>query len=45
MILTKESQEKMVANYLMTHSVEQTESFIDGVQAIVSLINKFNNEI
>jgi hypothetical protein len=45
MILTKDSQEKMVANYLMTHSVEQTEGFIDGIQAIVSLINKFNDEI
>jgi len=39
MILTKEHQEVMIHTYLATHTVAETEAFIDGMKAIIKLIN------
>jgi hypothetical protein len=40
MIITKEQQEVMVDNYLKTHTVAETKSFVDGMIAVLSLINR-----
>jgi len=40
MVLTKEHQEQMINSYLKTHTVAETEAFIDGMDAMVKLINK-----
>ena len=40
MILTQEHQEQMVNSYLKTHTVTETESYIQGINDIVQLINK-----
>jgi len=40
MILTKEHQEQMINTYLKTHSVTETEAYIEGINDIVQLINK-----
>ena len=40
MVLTKEHQETMVNNYLQTHTVSETESFIKGMEAIIKLVNR-----
>ena len=40
MILTKEHQEAMVNKYLSSHTVAETESFMDGMNEIIKLINK-----
>ena len=40
MVLTKEHQEQMVYSYLKTHTVTETEAYIQGINDIVQLINK-----
>jgi len=40
MVLSKEHQEVMVSNYLLTHTVAETESFMEGMEIIIKLINK-----
>ena len=40
MVLTKEHQEAMIHKYLAKHTVAETEAFIDGMKAIIKLINK-----
>ena len=40
MILTKEHQEQMINSYLKTHTVAETEAYIQGINDIVQLINK-----
>jgi hypothetical protein len=40
MVLSKEHQEVMVHKYLATHTVAETHAFIDGMKAIIKLINK-----
>ena len=40
MTLTKEHQEAMVNKYLKTHTVLETEAFIDGMDQMIKLINK-----
>ena len=40
MILTKEHQEQMLHSYLKTHTVTETEAYIQGMNDIADLINK-----
>ena len=40
MVLTKEHQEQMVLKYLSTHTVAETEAFMEGMEAMIKLINK-----
>jgi hypothetical protein len=40
MVLTKEHQEAMVNKYFETHTAIETEAFMDGMEAIIKLINK-----
>ena len=40
MILTKEHQEQIVYSYLKTHTVTETEAYIQGINDIIELINK-----
>jgi len=40
MILTKETQEKLVNDYLKNNSTEKTEGFIDGINEAFKLIYK-----
>ncbi len=40
MVLTKEHQEQMVNSYLKTHTVTETEAYIQGINDIIELINK-----
>ena len=40
MVLTKEHQEVMVNKYLSSHTVAETEAFMEGMEAIIKLINK-----
>ena len=40
MILTKEHQQQMLNSYLKTHTVTETEAYIQGINDIVELINK-----
>tara|TARA_R110000751_G_scaffold50481_1_gene111490 strand:+ start:114 stop:239 length:126 start_codon:yes stop_codon:yes gene_type:complete len=40
MILSKEHQEVMINKYLSNHTVAETKAYIDGMKAIVKLINK-----
>ena len=40
MILTKEHQEHLINSYLKTHTVTETEAYIQGINDIVQLINK-----
>lgn len=41
MIFTKESYEKTVGNYLMSHTVKETESFIEGMEAMIDIIKNY----
>ena len=40
MVLSKEHQEVMVHKYLATHTVTETEAFMEGMEAMIKLINK-----
>ena len=40
MILTQEHQQQMIHAYLKTHSVTETEAYIQGINDIIELINK-----
>ena len=40
MVLSKEHQEVMVHKYLATHTVAETEAFMEGMEAMIKLINK-----
>ena len=40
MILTKEHQEHLVTKYLQGHTVAELEAFIEGMNAVIELINK-----
>tara|TARA_R110002033_G_scaffold44181_1_gene86759 strand:- start:1866 stop:1991 length:126 start_codon:yes stop_codon:yes gene_type:complete len=40
MILTKEQQEAMLKEYMKTHTTDECSGFIDGINAIIKLINK-----
>ena len=40
MILIEEHQEQMIHSYLKTHTVTETEAYIQGINDIVQLINK-----
>ena len=40
MVLSKEHQEVMVHKYLETHTVVETEAFMEGMEAMIKLINK-----
>tara|TARA_R110000765_G_scaffold348274_1_gene438384 strand:- start:499 stop:630 length:132 start_codon:yes stop_codon:yes gene_type:complete len=40
MVLTKEHQEAMVNKYFETHTAIETEAFMDGMNAVVELLNK-----
>ena len=40
MVLSKEHQEVMVNSYLATHTVAETEAFMEGMDAMIKLIDK-----
>lgn len=40
MILTKEHQDYLTTKYLQGHTIAEVEAFVDGMDAIVELINK-----
>jgi hypothetical protein len=42
MVLTKQTQERLIDEFLSTHSVIETQAFIKGMEAIIEVIN--NNE-
>ena len=44
MVLRAEAQEKIINEYLLQHTVEQTKSFIDGMEATIKLINKIKQQ-
>ena len=44
MILRAEVQEKIINEYLMQHTVDQTKRFIDGMEATIKLINKIKQD-
>ena len=44
MILTQEHQQQMIHSYLKTHTVTETEAYIQGINDIVELINKQVNK-
>ena len=44
MVLTQEHQEQMIHSYLKTHTVTETEAYIQGINDIVELINKQVNK-
>lgn len=44
MVLTQEHQMQMVYSYLKTHTVTETEAYIQGINDIVNLINKQVNK-
>ena len=44
MILTKEQQESMLSEYEKTHTIQECNSYVDGIIAIVDLINRVSKE-
>lgn len=44
MIISKETQEKIVNDYLKNNSVEKTNGFVDGFNEALKLIDKILNE-
>lgn len=45
MILTKQAQEKLLHDYMKTHSTEESSGFVDGINATIKLINKISGDI
>jgi cob(I)alamin adenosyltransferase len=44
MIITREQQEKILANYMKTHSTIECTGFVDGINATIELINKIKKD-
>jgi hypothetical protein len=45
MLITKEQQEALISNYAkQKHNVDECSGFIDGMQAILNLIDKLNKQ-
>lgn len=43
MIITKEQQEVMLDKYMKDHNIYECQGFVDGMKAMIELIQKIEN--